>query len=98
MISDEAVKNAMDALRLIDLLALNDGGRWFLERIGERVAELESRILDEDMPPTERENLRQQRFAMKEILRLPDDRKQGFENILHSAGIKPGSRPPSPGA
>ena len=94
MIDNDAVKNAMDALRLIDLLALNDGGRWFLDRIGERVADLERKILDEDMTPAERENLRQQRFAMKEILRLPDDRKQGFENILRLAGIKPGSAPP----
>ena len=94
MISDEAVKNAMDSLRMIDLLAINEGGAWFMARIAERIEELERRILDEDMLPPERENLRQQRFAMKEILGLPDARKIGFENILRSAGIKPGSQPP----
>lgn len=94
MTENETVKNAMDGLRLIDLLSLNEGGDWFLARIAERVAEIEKQILDDDIPSTERENLRQQRFAMKEILSLPEDRKRGFESILRSAGIKFGATLP----
>lgn len=90
----DPVKNAMEGLRLIDLLSLNEGVDWFLARIGERIAELEKKILDDDMPAVERENLRQQRIAMKEILKLPEDRKQGFENILRGAGVKLGSKLP----
>lgn len=91
---NDPVKNAAEGLRCIDLLSMNEGGDWFLARIAERIAELEGKILDEDMPPGDRENLRQRRIAMKEILELPASLKRGFENNLLAAGVKPGTTLP----
>lgn len=90
MQSDEAIKHAIDGLRLLDIFQSNEGGQWFLGQIEEKVAGLERRILDDDMSPAAREDLRQQRQALREILKIPAEYQAGQENILRSAGIMPG--------
>lgn len=88
---DDAARTALEGLRLIDLLAESEPAQWFLGEIRKKADALAVRILDEDMPAAEREELRQQRKALKEVLRLPAELMAGMESNLRTAGVKRGS-------
>jgi len=55
---------------------------WYVGELKRRADELANEILHNDMPAAERENLRQRRLQLLEILQMPVDARMSAEGVL----------------
>lgn len=90
----EEVREAQLIVAHIDDLESSDSFRWLKGLIEARIENLELDILDnDDLSHQERENLRQQRKGMQEILERPKIDRQAQVGYLARYGINPGDIP-----
>lgn len=85
---EQQISDAFATLNAIEVLEQVPEFGKFIERQRERVAALERSILDEAMPVDERENLRQHRFGMLDVLNAIDDDRTGAKKFLASVGVR----------
>jgi hypothetical protein len=60
-------------LQKVNSLTRCEGFDWFMEKLRDKADALADQILHDIMSAEERENLRQQRMGILEVLRLPGD-------------------------
>ncbi len=74
----------------IDFLLGREEFQEFLHKFRRRSAELEDRILNEDMPAETRERLRQLRLGILEVILSPEEDKTANLRTLSQYGVTPG--------
>lgn len=87
---NEAISQAAKTVSNIDFLLGRVEFQEFFARFQRRSDELADRILHEDMPPDQREGLRQLRLGIREVLLSPEEDKTTNLNTLSQYGITPG--------
>lgn len=84
-----AIDTAQQVVRTIDNLAANEDFRRFMERFSRRADELADKILHGDMKKKKREELRQLRLGILEVLLAPKEDRAAQAKVLAEYGIAP---------
>lgn len=89
--SAESLRESQYIVAHIDALEQSESFQWFKGLIADRIKDLERSILDADEIPAEtRENLRQQRKGMLEILERTRLDREAQVSYLAQYGVTPG--------
>jgi hypothetical protein len=89
--SNEVARASAEAVSAIDFLVKQEPFQQFLAYFENRSKQLADDILNNNsLTDQERENLRQQRIALVEVLSWPKDQREAHVRVLSQYGFKPG--------
>lgn len=86
----KAIETALRVVNSIDALVQNEDFQRFMAQHTERADRLANEILHNDMPPEQREALRNRRLGLLEVLLAPKQDRDAQAGLLARYGIQPG--------
>jgi hypothetical protein len=84
---------SLKTVQALDELTRNDSFKQFMQRLQRRADELADEVLHHELTPELREQRRNHRLGMLEVLRVPREDREASVRTLASYGIQAGDAP-----
>ena len=85
-----ACDTSLKTVQALDELARSEAFKMFITRLQRRADELADEVLHHAMTPEEREQKRNHRLGILEVLRVPQEDRDASIRTLASYGMSPG--------